>query len=527
MKLRTALLVDGLALTRWQERALSEVADLLDVVLIINCMNTVARRRVFAHAGYYMLNMLSIRSPLSRSRSVEFGEREVLSFESEYSGAWQTIPDWVVESMRASGIQVVIKFGMSLLRTDNLDGLDVLSFHHGDPRFYRGRPAGFYEMKNNAGSVGVIVQKLSNVLDGGEVLALGHCKLYPHSYCQTVQGLYQASPALFRQAVLNYRRGATVAIKPTGKNYRLPDNWTVARFCTRMVIRKFQRLLYGALVEKKWNMVLRDDLDVFSDATTSVLGGREPRIPEGYSFLADPFFSADGSVVRAEAMVASTGMGEIVELDATTLELSRKLLAGPHFSYPYTVTDAAGNEYILPEVAGHEAPYLLSTQGGGEIPLRGLEGSRIVDPSLISHGKHWYLFGSHPQTAAGMLNVHVADALDGPYRPHALNPVVIDPSRARMGGRLILHDGSLFRFGQDNSGSYGNGIKIMKITALSPDAYAEREVGELRFSDAKGPHTVDTRNGQVVLDYYVERFSVLAGYRRLAALVHARLRGGG
>ena len=90
--------------------------------------------------------------------------------------------------------------------------------------------------------------------------------------------------------------------------------------------------------------------------------------------------------------------------------------------------------------------------------------------------------------------------------------------------RLIERDGAIYRFGQDNSGSYGNGIRIMKVTDLSPDAYTEREVGELRFSDAKGPHTVDTRNGKVVLDFYVEKFSLLAGYRRFAAVVYSRLR---
>lgn len=525
MKIKVALLVDDLTLSQWHKDALLAAADLLDIVLVINCGNTVTRKKVFTHAGYYALNMLSIRSALTRRQAVEFGSAEVLTFESLYSGAWQTIPNGVVDSMRAKGVQAVIKFGMSLLRTENLEGVDVLSFHHGDPRFYRGRPAGFYEMQNDARSVGMIVQKLSNVLDGGEVLALGHCKLYPYSYRQTVQGLYQSSPALFRRAVMNYRSGKTVAIKPKGKNYRLPSNWTVARFCARMMIRKVTRLLYGALFEKKWNIVLRDDLDVFSRATTSVSGGRQPRLPEKYSFLADPFFSSDGSVVRAEAMVASSGMGEIVEFDVSTLELSRKLLAGPHFSYPYTVTDA-GQEFILPEVAGHEAPYLLRPSGEEKIPLRGLEGTRIVDPSLVRYGDHYYLFGGHPQSAAGMLNIHVADALDGPYVPHPMNPVVMDPSRARMGGRLILRDGAVYRFGQDNSGSYGNGIKIMQVTTLSPDTYAEREVGELRFSDAKGPHTVDTRNGKVVLDFYVEKFSLLAGYRRFAAVAHSRLRRG-
>jgi hypothetical protein len=222
--------------------------------------------------------------------------------------------------------------------------------------------------------------------------------------------------------------------------------------------------------------------------------------------------------------VGSTGRGEIVELDTESLQVECILLAGPHFSFPYPFAEG-GREFVLPEVASHEAPYLLEVSNiRQKIPLRGLEHARIVDPALVKVDGRYYLFGGHPDSARSMLQLYVADSAYGPYRPHRMNSVVIDPSCARMGGRLLTRHGKLYRFGQDNSDSYGGGIRIMEVVKIDPDVYEEKEVGHLSFSDANGPHTVDVRNGRAVLDFYVDKFSILAGYRRLMAKVYGGLR---
>ena len=68
---------------------------------------------------------------------------------------------------------VVIKLGMNLHRDpDDLPArYGVLSFHHGDPSEYRGRPAGFYEVLAGADHIAAIVQRIGNKLDAGKVLA--------------------------------------------------------------------------------------------------------------------------------------------------------------------------------------------------------------------------------------------------------------------------------------------------------------------------------------------------------------------
>ena len=73
-----------------------------------------------------------------------------------------------------------------------------------------------------------------------------------------------------------------------------------------------------------------------------------------------------------------------------------------------------------------------------------------------------------PQTAAlalfsppaGQLEVwHAASPL-GPWEPHPMNPVANGHRSAgfRNGGRLVQHDGRLYRFGQDCGQTYGHRV---------------------------------------------------------------------
>lgn len=519
-KIKLALIVDNQSVSKWQADALDAISDLVEVVFVLNCTNTANKKRIWHNGMYYALNMASIKNPLTRKRPLNFDDSFVVDFDSRYEGSWQWIPDDVIAQLAEKKCYTMLKFGMSLLKTDNLVGFDVLSFHHGDPRQYRGRPVGFYELLHNAECVGLIVQKLSNILDGGEVLAIGYAKTHKYSYRKTIQEIYRSSPALLRRALINHISGKNVDILPIGKNYRLPSNWLVVKFCVRLLTQKVKRLIYGALWEKRWNIMVAEDVNPVATTILTIADKKYPIIPAKYNFYADPFFSADGTKIRTEALLAATGLGEIVELDVNSLKITSTLLAGPHFSYPYTFLEK-DSEYLLPEVSSHEAPYLFDLSGVlQKIPLRGLENLRLVDPSLVKADGRYWLFGGHPETAATMLQLYSADSIDGPYIPHSMNPIVISPLCARMGGRLLVHEGKLYRFGQNNADAYGNGIRVMEVVKLSRDNYEEQEVAQLRFSDAHGPHTVDVRNGKVVVDFYIDRFSFLAGYRRFASRLY-------
>src|SRR5690606_31762998 len=235
MKIKAALIVDNMCIAEWQRQALEEAADLLDIRLILDCRNTRTNKRLAKHFLYYVVNFLCLRSALTKMLPFRHDGAEVLSFDSLYEGAWQRIPTEVAERIRAEDIRLVIKFGMSLLRVGpEIIDLDILSYHHGDPEYYRGRPAGFYEIDDYADKVGIIVQRISNTLDGGELLARGYAKIHHHSYRKTAANFYSNSRYLLRRAILNHQKGERIEMKRLGTNYRLPSNTRVALFALKL-----------------------------------------------------------------------------------------------------------------------------------------------------------------------------------------------------------------------------------------------------------------------------------------------------
>ena len=408
---------------------------------------------------------------------------------------------------------------MSLLKIDNsISDLDILSFHHGDPERYRGRPAGFYELYNNERAVGIVVQKLSNKLELGQILAKGYSKTYHYSYKRTSEHFFFLSKFVLRKSIENYALNQILAASNLGPNYTLPGNITVVKFAFKMIYRKCLRLVYGLFYEKSWNIVLLKTNEFRDNLALSVRKGVVPPVGSRYRFYADPFFSAAGDKIRVEALNARNGLGEIIELQTDNCCTIKTLMRGGHYSYPFSFKDG-DREYICPEVASHSAPYLLLQPSDGKAVeyLRGLENIKALDGTLARHDNVYYFFCGLKHSSDDCLYLYFSDELRGPYSPHPQNPIVIDPSSARMAGKITLRGGNMYRFGQNNCYDYGNGITVSEIESLSKERYSEKKVASIMFSDALGPHTFDIFGNVAVLDFYMNKFSVGAGYRRIAA----------
>ena len=86
-----------------------------------------------------------------------------------------------------------------------------------------------------------------------------------------------------------------------------------------------------------------------------------------------------------------------------------------------------------------------------------------------------------------------------------------------MGGNCLTKDGRLYRLGQNFEVDYGDGISVFEIDTIDTEQYAERQVGGLRFTGVKGPHSFNLSNDhkKVVFDWYSDRYTPMAGIRRL------------
>ena len=518
--MKIGLITDNGTVAEWQAQALETIQD-SNEFLIYNCTTLPSHRRSPTHAFYYLLNLISLRSKLTARAALPSSlcVSARLDFEAECVGQWQKLPPSVLQRIKEDGPTLLIKFGMGLLAVPPTDQLScpILSYHHGDPREFRGRPAGFYELMLGREVVGQTIQILSNSLDAGRIVAFGETRALKHSYRSTMKLAYRSSPLLLRKAIQNLIAGNALPIQPTGKAYRLPTNLTVLGFFFKSLARMLRHMAYGAFFEKSWAVAEAPSsggatmLSTFPDSRSWRALARSP----DFRFLADPFYHPDGDGILVEALRRSTGRGEIILISAAGQQSVSDSLG--HYSYPSTIT-VDGKHFLLPEISEWSPPILFGLRGPrlerlGELKIPGRP--RLIDPTLHAHGEMIFLFANRASEGDSILRLWFSDALLGEFAEHPSSPIHISPAGGRMAGAIVMSNGHRFRLGQDSRRQYGDGMILFRIDELSRSNYRETAVDQLRFASTRGPHTLNFRGDSMVFDHYRNRFSLLAGARRL------------
>ena len=228
-------------------------------------------------------------------------------------------------------------------------------------------------------------------------------------------------------------------------------------------------------------------------AETEQLGTGWQILPDnGDRFYADPFpFHWHGrAYLFVEDYVHAIGKAviSVVPFDDTGKpQAPRVVLEEPHhLSYPQ-VFARDGAVWMLPEASAGGRLVLYRAvdfpdRWAAEAVL--LEGE-ISDATLLEHGGKLWLFATHRDghgSTSDTLVVFSASVLTGPWKPHALNPILIDRRRARPGGAFV-RDGSgrLLLPVQDGTLGYGGGLGLAELLALDDTV--------VRFSE---PRTIRT-----------------------------------
>jgi hypothetical protein len=522
--MKAVLLVNtGDTIAAWQYEALrSAIEKGLDIIQIAHSPDEHQRPRA-KNYGYYAFASTSRRRMATLRRTsirplLKPSAREVF-FSCEREGPWQRIPASAADGFR--GADVVINFGIDLLR--NPDSLPVrygvLSYHYGSLDQFEGGPAGFNELAQGAEVQSVIVQRLSDTADGGEILSTAFAQVVPHSYAQTLQAAHVAGTPLLAKAIETLEDETSHKPKSIRPDYRLPTNTGVARQVVTLAGRKARHLAYGLLREKRWRVgrlilpLVPEGEVLLSSADIEPIEG-----PHGYSFIADCFVSPREGVY-CEALNPRSGKGEIARWKSGEWAFLDLGLRGGHASYPQPIEDD-GSVFLFPEIASVSSPALYRLQPDGvgvseRIEMQGLGDLRLLDATLFNHEKTWYLFAGRRGSVNLRLELWVAPALTGPYRLHPSSPVCLDPRGSRMAGPIAKIEGRLYRFGQDGTLNYGGRVSVHQIEDLTVETYEESRCGTIQCSDSWGPHTVSSRGDETWIDFFKEETSALAGFRRL------------
>lgn len=212
-------------------------------------------------------------------------------------------------------------------------------------------------------------------------------------------------------------------------------------------------------------------------------------LPTGrpFTFTADPFgLWRDGKLhIFVEAYDYRTRIGRIDVLifdkDLELLDCAQSLCEPWHLSYPF-IFESDGKTWLLPEAhrSGTLTLYRATTfpTGWEAVGTIALDSPAVDASPIFFEGRWWLLYSPSTSKVDKISRLHVAfaDRLEGPWHLHPANPVRIDRTSARPGGRPFVAGNMIIAPMQDCSRTYGGAIRPLRITCLTPTRF-EAEAG--------------------------------------------------
>ncbi|CAN5766612.1 hypothetical protein BH24ACI5_BH24ACI5_08870 [soil metagenome] len=437
-------------------------------------------------------------------------------------------PESDIAWMRSLDADVALRLGFRILRGEVLQvpRHGVWSFHHGDNRYFRGGPAGFWEVYENAPLTGAILQRLSEDLDGGEILYRTTVPTHPTSVALNRATLYLAAARGLQAALHRTRRGVQAGppeyrFVPYGSRmYVAPGPVEALRAIAALNLRRIGRRLAGGRRKLQWHVGYRFNR-LRADADGPDLSPhRLTVLPSPLGALwADPFVVSEGhrTWIFFEEVPAGSTIGRI-----SLVEIDHKGQAGPpqpilerphHLSYP-CVFRWQDDWYMAPESydTGKQDIYRATRFPFDWEIVRTLAlGPAMVDATIFEHDSRWWMLAGRPTpgTLIGEeLHAWYADNPLGEWTPHPMNPLRAGVEGTRPAGLPFKSGGRLVRPGQITAPRYGSGVMFFEIETLTPDSFSERPLGEIvpRWDRRVfGYHTVNAAGKVTVGDVLLDR----------------------
>ena len=523
------LLNSDMAVASWQYNCILKLKNAKIIFFVSNEENSnyQIRNYYIKNFIYFIINLISIRQKKRKINFSSFKDYSVknITYKTD-SKNWQHFNSESINIILQEKPDFIYKCGMKLLKiSDQLKFIPILSHHHGDPSKFRGRPAGFYEILKGEKRLGQIVQILSNRLDAGQIISYGETSIYPWSYRKTLNDAYNASPLIFAKALKNLKSGIITNKEKDGTNYKLPSNYLGIYFIFREISNLVARIIYGIFYERYWNVRycnkfliknIDTPMEIFDYIHSKSSNFSSLSVLKKYKFYADPFI-LDSKIIL-EGLNKKSRKGDLLLIDINTNSIVESFnFKGKHLSYPYTYK-SLNKTFIYPDSGDLNNVHIFQTnknifkQRSKILSFR----KGLTDPSVLEHEGLFFLFANYPDEKCILRLWVSSDPMFSDPEEHPESPICISPLGGRSGGRIFVFNKKIYRFGQDFSGAYGNGLILFEINSLTKNNYSETAISSFKFKDSfKGPHNIDFSSDIITWDYYHEKFNLLAGINRI------------
>lgn len=444
--------------------------------------------------------------------------------------------DWIEEKdlveIQRHKPDVLIRLGFRIIKGGilKIPKYGIWSYHHGDNSVNRGGPAGFWEVMNGEKETGVVLQILSDKLDGGPVLYKSFSLTDKVSVHRNINRYYWKALSFIPMKIKElYENGELEFFKKIGEEnknlkfyknplYKPPTNGLMAMLLVKLIGRELRKRISNIFYFDQWGLLYKLNKE---EGISSVLYQFKKIQPPKDRIWADPhiIFKDQKYYIFIEEMLLKENKGwiSVIEMDGIgKMTLPEKVLDHKyHLSYPYIFENEDGI-FMIPEVKRSKTVALYKSKNFPKewvFVKNILENVEAVDPTLFNFDNKYWLFtnivtnkgaSSHDE-----LFLFYSDSLDSDeWVSHPHNPVISDVKKARPAGRLFWHQDQLYRPSQDCSNYYGYGIKLNKVEILNENIYRETTIDSIT-SDwdkrIKGIHTINSIHKLTVTDALFRR----------------------
>ena len=394
----------------------------------------------------------------------------------------------------------------------------VISFQYGDMANHKKGPPGFWEVFKREKSTSFYIQsnhdnlgEENKILLKGSIptnffFSLNMIKLYKKSnifMCKILEDILEnkISKNVIRSQVRN--QSSIIPSVFEQIKYILKTNAYLFKKFIRKIKKERVTWNVGYEFSKNWEDAWSRSFKIINNPKNS--------------YLADPFlFNHKGkNYCFVEQFNFSSNKGHISVLEISVEEnkfLGTVIDENFHLSYP-NIFQHNDEIYMCPESSAAKDIRLYKCK---DFPLEWelekilISDIQAVDSNIFRLDNKWWMLTNVDSSETGELcsELHLFfshDLKSNNWKSHPMNPVIFDSKCARNGG-MIFENEKLYRVfqvqGWDN---YGESFGISKILKIDEHEYLEEQVFEFPFKllkNAKGTHTLNSKNGIIVSDCY-------------------------
>lgn len=438
------------------------------------------------------------------------------------SGLVVRYPAEDIEQVRSLNLDMIIRGNAAgILRGDILKSSKegIISFHHGDNRWNRGGPPGFWEVYFRKPSTGFIIQMLTAELDGGSVIFRGNMPTR-RSYLENLVSLYNESTPCMANIILQY--AATNQLPPAKEKMPYGGALLITPTFTQSIsylIRTSGIYLHIALKKiigkrEKWGVAFTKG----SWRDTIMRRGMRIKNPKNH-FFADPFVITKNNktICFVEDYDYQKKKGHITAIEITDKKnyevLGTVIEEDFHMSFPY-IFEYENELYMVPETVEAQAIRLYKCL---EFPFKWtyqndiLSNISAVDTMIFELDGRWWLLSNmaenqHRDHCTRLMAYYSDNPLSGEWTAHQNNPLIFDSEIARNGGILNIKSKTPIRVRQKQGfDAYGVAMTLAKINDLTESSYNEEQITEITpdfFPRIKGCHHIHSNDEYTVYDYF-------------------------